>query len=209
MEFGQRPDPTRRLVGITGVIAFHALVVWALVSGLARKAIEVLPAPIETKILEEVTQQEEPPPPPPPPEFDTPPPPFIPPPEITIMQRPAPTNTITTTTERPPAPPPPPPVAAPREPVRVPPVVKAKACREPDYPPVSERLGEAGTVVLQLLVGVDGKVTDSRIEQSSGYERLDKVAQQALSRCRFQPGTVDGKPEPGWAKIRYTFKQPD
>lgn len=206
MEFGQRPDPTRRLAGIAGVMTFHALVVWALVSGLARKAIEVLPAPIETKILEEVSQQEEPPPPPPPPEFDTPPPPFIPPPEITIAQRPAPpTNTITTTTEPPPAPPP----VAPRPVVRVPPVVKARACREPDYPPVSERLGEAGTVLLALLVGIDGKVTESRIEQSSGYARLDKAAQQALSRCRFEPGTVDGKPEPGWAKIKYTFKQQD
>jgi protein TonB len=61
-------------------------------------------------------------------------------------------------------------------------------------------------VVLQLLVGTDGKVTDSKIEGSSGYERLDKAAQAALSRCRFTPGTVDGVPAPAWAQIKYTFK---
>lgn len=208
MEFGQRPDPTRRLAGIVGVIAFHVLVVWGLVSGLARKAIEVLPSPIETKILEEMHTQEEPPPPPPPPEFEAPPPPFIPPPEITIQQRPEPSaNTITTVTTQVPVAPPRP--AAPKPAVRVAPVVKAANCRPPEYPPVSERLGEHGTVVLALLVGVDGKVTDSRIEKSSGYERLDKAAQVGLSRCKFTPGTVDGKPEAAWAQMKYTFKQPD
>ena len=177
MEFGKRQDPKKRLIGIVGVVLFHVLLVWGLVSGLARKAIELLPPPIETKILEDDAPQEEPPPPPPPPDLDIPPPPSAPPP-----------------------------VAAPKPAVRVAPVVKASACRQPEYPPVSERLGEAGTVVLQMLVGVDGKVTDSRIETSSGFERLDKAAQQALSRCRFTPGTVDGKPEPSWAPLKYTFK---
>ncbi len=109
-------------------------------------------------------------------------------------------NAITTvTTERaPPAPP------APVK--RVAPVVKAGNCRLPDYPAVSERLGETGTVVLQLLVGVDGKVTDSRVEVSSGYTRLDDAAIKGLSRCRFTPGTVDGVPQPGWAQIKYKFQ---
>jgi len=203
MEFGQKPDASRRLIGVGLVIALHVLVVWGLVSGLARKAVELLPAPIETKILEETVQADEPPPPPPPPDFDVPPPPFIPPPEINIAQPPPRPTAITTVTDKP-APTPPP---APRPTgVTVKPVVKAKNCREPDYPAVSERLGEAGSVVLQLLVGIDGKVTDSRIEGSSGYERLDKAAQAALSRCRFTPGTVDGVPAPAWAQIKYTFK---
>jgi protein TonB len=175
------------------------------VSGLARKAIELLPAPIETKILEETAQVDEPPPPPPPPDFDVPPPPFIPPPEINIAQQ-APRPTAITTVTNTPAPTPPPPSPVKATGVTVKPVVKAKNCREPDYPAVSERLGEAGSVVLQLLVGVDGKVTDSKIESSSGYERLDKAAQAALSRCRFTPGTVDGAPAPGWAQLKYTFK---
>ncbi|MDB5970011.1 MAG: Gram-negative bacterial tonB protein, partial [Hydrocarboniphaga sp.] len=179
MEFGQRQDPKRRIIGITGVVIFHILLVYGLVNGLARKAIELLPPPIETKILDEVKTDEEPPPPPPPPKLDIPPPPFVPPPEINIASAPVSTNTITTSSK--PAPPAPPkPVASG---VTKAPVVKAKACKEPDYPAVSERLGETGSVTLQLLVGIDGKVTDSKVQTSSGFERLDKAAQQALSRC--------------------------
>lgn len=207
MEFGQQEKPGRRVMAVALVILLHVGVLYALVSGLARKAIEVLPSPIETKLLEELTVEEEPPPPPPP-DFKEPPPPFIPPPEINIATPPpAATTAITTVTSKQPPPgPPPAPVA---QGVRVAPVVKAKNCREPEYPAVSERLGEKGTVLLALLVGPDGKVTDSRIEKSSGYERLDKAAQSALSRCKFTPGTVDGKVESAWAQIKYTFKPQD
>ncbi|WP_428310538.1 energy transducer TonB [Hydrocarboniphaga sp.] len=207
MDFANRPDPGRRIIGIGAVVLFHVLLVWGLVNGLARKAIELLPAPIETKILDEVKNEELPPPPPPPPQLDIPPPPFVPPPEINIASAPPPVNTITTTTV---APPPSAPVAAPRAPsVSKAPVVKAKACKEPDYPAVSERLGETGSVTLQLLVGVDGKVTDSKVEKSSGFDRLDKAAQQALSRCKFEPGIVDGAPAPAWAQLKYTFRKQD
>lgn len=203
MEFGREKDRKKSLYGVIGVIVFHVLVVWGLVSGLARKAIELLPPPIETKILEETRVEEEPPPPPPPPKLDVPPPPFIPPPEINISTPPpSNSNAITTVTKEKPVAAP-----APKRGVTKAPVVKAKACREPEYPSISERLGEAGTVQLQLLVGVDGKVTDSKIEKSSGYERLDKAAQQALSRCKFEPGTVDGAPQPAWAQIKYTFRR--
>lgn len=202
MEFGQPKDPKRRLFGLGFVVVLHILLIWGLVSGLARKAVELLPAPIETKIVEEASVDEEPPPPPPP-EFEPPPPPFIPPPEINIAATPAAGATaITTVTNK--VAPKPAPKAAPKVTA---PVVKAKACKEPDYPAVSERLGEAGTVLLQLLVGVNGKVTESKIEKSSGFPRLDAAAQKALSRCTFTPGTTDGKPTPGWAQIKYTFKQ--
>ncbi len=198
MEFGQRRDPTRRLISIGLVVLIHLGFIWVLVNGLARKAIELLPPPIETKILEE-TQTEEAPPPPPPPKFDTPPPPFVPPPEISIQSTAPRPNAIQSSSK--PAPP------APKPKTTKAPVVKAKNCREPDYPPVSERLGETGTVLLQLLVGVDGKVTDSKIEKSSGFPRLDKAAQDALSRCRFTPGEVDGQPSAAWAQLRYTFRK--
>jgi periplasmic protein TonB len=196
MEFGKKKDPKRRIIGLAAVVAIHVLFVYALINGLARKAIELLPAPIETKILEETTQEEEPPPPPPPPKLDVPPPPFIPPPEISIQTTAPRPNAITTQSAQP---------AAPK--ANKAPVVKAKNCREPDYPPVSERLGEAGTVVLQLLVGVDGKVTDAKVETSSGFDRLDKAALAALSRCKFTPGEVNGAPAPAWANLKYTFRK--
>lgn len=207
MDFSQGRKSSNRTVGIVVVVVFHALLLYGFASGLARKEIEVLPPPIETTILEEDRPVEEPPPPPPP-TFEPPPPPFVPMPEILISQPPpASSRAITTvTTERPVAPPP---VAAPAAPVRVAPVVKASNCRPPEYPAASERLGETGSVVVALLVGTDGKVTDSRVEQSSGFPRLDQAALKGLSRCRFTAGTLDGKPEASWQVLKYTFKPAD
>ena len=62
MNFAQRQaDPRRHLVGMTIVVLFHALVVYALVTGLAKRVVEVIRAPIETKVIEEIKK---PPPPP-------------------------------------------------------------------------------------------------------------------------------------------------
>src|SRR6188472_1590974 len=119
------------------VIVFHLLLGWALVTGLARKVVDVIKAPIETKIIEEIKKPPPDTPPPPPPKLAAPPPPFIPPPEIniqvpTVTQAP----TITTvTTERPVAPPPP--VAAPPAPAPQPLIrreYKASYRVEPTFP---------------------------------------------------------------------------
>ena len=104
MNYSQRQaDPKKHLIGIASVILFHILVVYALVTGLAKKVIDVVRAPIETKVIEEIKKP--PPPPevvvPPPPKLEAPPPPFIPPPEIQIAN-PPPAPTITATTPTPP-----------------------------------------------------------------------------------------------------------
>ena len=125
MNFSQRQaDPRRHLVGFTVVILFHALIVYALVTGLAKKVVDVVRAPIETKVIEEIKKP--PPPPevvlPPPPKLEAPPPPFIPPPEVQIATPPPPQPTITAVTPTPPpapvtiAPQPPAPVAPPAPP---------------------------------------------------------------------------------------------
>ena len=93
MNFAQQQnDPRRRLIGFGAVLLFHLLVVYALVSGLAKKVVDVVRAPIETKVIEEIKKP--PPPPevvvPPPPKLEAPPPPFIPPPEIQIATPPPP-----------------------------------------------------------------------------------------------------------------------
>lgn len=108
MNFSQRQaDPRRHLVGITFVVLLHIFVIYALVTGLARKVVDVVRAPIETKVIEEIKKVL--PPPeiivPPPPKMDAPPPPFIPPPEVLIATPPPVQPTITTTaTPAPPAP---------------------------------------------------------------------------------------------------------
>lgn len=201
----QQRNPAKHLVGIGIVIVLHVILVWGLVSGLAQTAIDVMKGPLETKIIKEAKPPPPEAPPPPPPKLAPPPPDFIPPPEVNIAVEAAPTNTITsvTTTAAPPRPVPQAPAA------RVPPVVKAKGCQEPEYPPSSARLGEAGRVVLQLLVDVNGKVVDSKVETSSGFPRLDEAARAALSLCKFTPGTADGKPEQAWGRIAYVFKNPN
>ena len=79
-------------------------------------------------------------------------------------------------------------------------------CAKPEYPSASRRLEETGTVVVRFLIDVDGRVVDSKVESSSGYDRLDEAARNALGRCQFRPGSVDGKPEKTWASIKYIWK---
>jgi len=210
MSYTPNNNPARQFGGFAFVILLHIGIIYALVSGLGRQVVEVIRAPLETHIIDEVKQQKDLPPPPPP-KFAPPPPPYIPPPEISIRQAVAPTNAIqqVTTTKPVEAPPPPAPVvqAPPAPAVHTPPVVDAaKGCKQPEYPPVSKRLEESGVVVLQFLIGTDGSVLDSKVDSTSGYPRLDDAARSALSLCHFKPGAVDGKPEQSWAKIRYTWK---
>ena len=162
----QQRSPGKHLRGIAFVVVIHAVLIYALMNGLARKVVDVVKGPIETRIIQEL-KPPSPDAPPPPPKLETPPPPFIPPPEVNIAE-PAPAqNAIASVTSVKPVEAPPPPAEAPKPAVHLPPVVKASGCREPDYPAASARLGEVGRVVLELLVGVDGKVTDSKIQTSS------------------------------------------
>jgi protein TonB len=173
--------------------------------------VEVINQPVETRIIEEINL---PPPPklptsPPPPKLLAPPPPYVPPPEISVQSPPQQQNTITAVTNVKPDNPvivPIQPASPPRVPVRVPAVVDAKACDKPEYPAKSLRNEEQGTVILAFLIGLDGRVVDSRIEKSSGSRDLDRAAIAGLSLCKFKPGTVDGKPEQFWTKMQYVWK---
>ncbi|MGH7002273.1 MAG: hypothetical protein ACREEA_12290, partial [Stellaceae bacterium] len=115
--YSAQRSPVTRYIGFGLVAAFHVAIIYALVTGLAHRAIDVVRAPIETKIIEEV-QPEKRAPPPPPPQFAPPPLPFVPPPEIHIETPPPPprsTAPIVVTAVKPPAPPV---TAPPPEPVR-------------------------------------------------------------------------------------------
>jgi protein TonB len=190
---------------------------YALVNGLARKIVEVVTQPLETKIIEEIKPlPQEKPPPPPPPRLAAPPPPYIPPPEVQV-QVPQSAQAITAVTSIRPTEPvaapgqpfaaAPAPAAVPRAaPVRTSPVVDAKACEKPEYPPAALRAQETGVVRLAFLIDVNGSAIESKIERSSGSGRLDEAARKALGLCKFKPATVDGKPERAWAKIEYEWK---
>jgi len=66
-------------------------------------------------------------------------------------------------------------------------------------------LAEEGTVSLKFLIGADGRVLNAEIEKSSGVQRLDEAARNALLKCQFKLGAVEGKPEQCWAKREFKF----
>lgn len=63
----------------------------------------------------------------------------------------------------------------------------------PNYPRTAQRLGLTGTVMLQVLVDIDGQPLAVTVVQSSGHRELDDAARtQVLKRWSFRPATRDG-----------------
>lgn len=208
MSYAQPTQSGRRLPGLVLVVLLHVALIYALVHGLARKIVEVVRQPLETRIVEEIKPPPpDKPPPPPPPRLAAPPPPYIPPPEITLQAPPTAPTITAVTTVKPTAPVPPPTRSVqPPSPVRTLPVRDTKSCDKPVYPPASLRANETGIVELSFLIDIDGRVLESKIERSSGFRRLDETAKNALGLCKYKPGTVDGKPERSRARIEYDWR---
>lgn len=57
----------------------------------------------------------------------------------------------------------------------------------PAYPPLSRRLNEEGRVLLRVWVRADGSAERVEIARSSGFDRLDRSALEAVARWRFVP----------------------
>jgi periplasmic protein TonB len=77
---------------------------------------------------------------------------------------------------------------------------------KPSYPPLSRRLGEAGTVRLNILVNPDGSVARLELVQSSGYPRLDQSAIETVqSSWKFEPARQDGQPVSAWVIVPIQF----
>ena len=179
MDFSQPQQSSRRLVGFGFVVLLHILIAYALVSGLARKVVEVVKGPIEVKVIEEVIKKPPPPPEvlPPPPKMAAPPPPFIPPPEINIAPPPVPAPTITAVTpEAPPAPQAP--VIAKVDPTPAPPTpaVQSAAVVCPNYREIMSRIdyprdallgGIEGEVVIEFTVAPNGQLSGFGIKSST------------------------------------------
>jgi len=195
----QQRNPAKHLVGFTAVVLFHLVLGYALVNGLARKVVDVIKQPFETKIVEE--HKPPPPPeapPPPPPKVAVPPPPFIPPPEIQIAVAPPVTNTISQVTTKPPPAPQPVVVAKPApKPVGA---TKARirpgtcASDIPPYPAASRRNEETGSGLLRIAIDAAGNPTKVEIIKSTGHNRLDEAAKNWINTCKLVPPTVDGQP---------------
>ena len=57
----------------------------------------------------------------------------------------------------------------------------------PRYPASAKRAGEEGRVMLRVLVSADGGAQSVEIAQTSGFDRLDAAAVDAVRRWRFVP----------------------
>jgi protein TonB len=76
-----------------------------------------------------------------------------------------------------------------------------------DYPSASVRLGEEGSVLLELTLGSDGRVLEARVIESSGHARLDQAAvDEAVRAWRLRPATLDGTPIESRHRIRVQFR---
>lgn len=69
---------------------------------------------------------------------------------------------------------------------------KVLSAKPPVYPVDARRAHEQGTVKLLVLVGSDGKVSDIKVAASSGSDRLDRAALQAVRRWRWSPTIISG-----------------
>jgi protein TonB len=76
---------------------------------------------------------------------------------------------------------------------------------QPDYPPISKRMGEEGKVMLRVLVSERGHPEKVDIQKSSGFTRLDEAARQAAMQALFKPHLDDGKPAAVYALIPINF----
>ena len=193
MDYAQyQHNPLKHVPSIAMVVLLHIALGYALVTGLARKVVEVIKQPIETKIIEEMKKPPPDTPPPPPPKLAPPPPPFIPAPEINIQSPIQIAPTITDApAEKPPAPPP---VAAPpAPPAPVLPAIrkeyKAQFRVEPTYPRQAISAGVTGKVIAWVKVAPNGTVTDVQIRESSN-RIFDREVIRALSQWKFNPEPV-------------------
>src|SRR4029077_19183436 len=195
---------TRRGIVVAAILALHVFIAWALATGLARRAIEIIAPPIQT-VIETETHKEAPPPPPPPPTFERPPVEI--PPTDTIVEMPVAqvTTAISNTTTQHVAP------AAPKPPGTKsnPKLGKGFPNSEDYYPPASKRLGEEGSPTVHICITAAGKLAEPpTILQSSGSQRLDEGALNlAKAGARYiSPAMEDGKPVDGCVDFRVKFQ---
>lgn len=76
---------------------------------------------------------------------------------------------------------------------------------QPDYPPISKRMGEQGKVLLRILVNQRGRPERVDIQRSSGSARLDEAARQAAMRAVFKPHRENGQPVAVYALVPINF----
>lgn len=198
----QPRDPSRRVVGVGVVIVLHLLMGYALITGTARTAYEMVKKPLQAVLVEEVIVPP-PPPPPPPKEIVKPqqapktdaPPPFVPPPDVA-----PPATSTAPVIESAPVPPPTPVAIAPPPPLVVvaPPAPAAPARTDikvacpnqvtPEMPRKALQDGTQGVVKAQALIR-NGAVVEVTI--LSGPKVFHPAVRAAMLQYKCLSGAGD------------------
>ncbi|HEY0234688.1 MAG TPA: energy transducer TonB [Afipia sp.] len=181
-----KKSTSSRATSLAIVAGIHVAVIAGLVAALNQgalmKQLQEIKATVDTK--KEIPKA----PPPPPPDLVKPPPPVAIVPEFTVQTAAPPP--VTTVPKAAPPPAAPPRVAA-SDPLR--PVMRTHTL--PPYPPISVRLNESGTTLMEVNITTEGNVDQCTVVQSSSSERLDTAACDFVkSRWRWQPPTNQGAP---------------
>ncbi len=64
---------------------------------------------------------------------------------------------------------------------------------KPVYPTIYYKIGKTGTVIMEVIVGRDGRVKSTRILRSDG-ELFSEAAVKAVRKFKYKPGRFRGKP---------------
>jgi TonB family protein len=75
----------------------------------------------------------------------------------------------------------------------------------PHYPALSVRHREEGTVSLRALVDSGGRVSDVRVEHTSGFARLDESAMHAVRQWTFAPTAQIAGSAGTWGRLELRF----
>jgi protein TonB len=77
---------------------------------------------------------------------------------------------------------------------------------KPPYPSLSRRLGEEGIVLLRVYVDVKGQPEQIQMAKSSGFERLDAAALQAVAGWKFVPARQGKITVAAWVQVPVSFQ---
>jgi periplasmic protein TonB len=200
-----RHDPSsasRRTIALLLIASLHTLLIYGLATGLVHRMIEVIPAPIQTIVMQDTRTR------------PVPPPPTLPnlarvelPEPVFPLDVPAGPDALRdSVVDPPPRATSPPPKAVNRVPGGPGPGFPNT---EDYYPSASRRIGERGSATVRVCVDGSGRLTAAPvIAQSSGSARLDegalKVAKAGSG--HYRATTEDGRPVDSCYPFRIRFE---
>lgn len=74
------------------------------------------------------------------------------------------------------------------------------------YPASLQQSGIGGTVTLWVYVDAEGRVQETRIRESSGYDALDRAARDVARRMEFSPAMNRDREIAVWVAQRVAFR---